>query len=244
MTIAPTSRPVGTPESTPGPELVADFLREVRYEVEAGADPLLAARRAAVSLPARIRDALEAIIRRLGGAHHEDEFGFDEQLAEAMFGLVELGYDLWWRGAVAGVRNVPAHGGALLAVNRPVAPSPVVAPLITTAIMKHHPLPRWPRFMAPDAALALPIVSAFLRRCGAVPGDAGTAGTLLERGELVCCFDEREFAAIAVRAGAPIVPVAVVDSPARRIEFRPPIHRSERNSGYDRLDGHRHGNAG
>ena len=40
------------------------------------------------------------------------------QLAEAMFGLVELGYDLWWRGDVAGVRNVPAHGGALLVVNR------------------------------------------------------------------------------------------------------------------------------
>ena len=49
-------------------------------------------------------------------------------------------------------------------------------------------------------------------------------------------FDERGFAAIALRAGAPIVPVAILGSPVRRIEFRAPIRRSERDSGYDRLD--------
>lgn len=218
--------PGRTGEPTSGPEAVADFLRDVRHGVEAGADPLLAAQRAAASLPARVRDALEAIFRRLRGEHREDEFGFDEQLAEAMFGLVELGYDLWWRGEVEGVRNVPAHGGALLVANRAVLPAPIAAALITTAIMKRHPLPRWPRFMTGEVALALPVLSAVVRRSGGVPANPETAVALLERGELVCCFDEREFAWIALRAGAPIVPVAVVDSPARRIEFRAPIHRS------------------
>jgi hypothetical protein len=236
MAIEAPTLPASPERPAPGPELVADFLREVRHEVEAGADPLLAAQRAAAGLPTRIRTALEAIVRRLRGEHHEDEFGFDEQLAEAMFGLIELGYDLWWRGDVAGVRNVPAHGGALLVVNRPLLPAPIAAPLITTAIMKGHPLPRWPRFMTPPAALAPPIVSTVVRRCGGVPADARTAVALLGRGELVCCFDEREFAAIALRARAPIVPVAILGSPARRIEFRAPIRRSERDSGYDRLD--------
>ena len=111
MAIEAPTLPSSPERSAPGPELVADFLRQVRHEVEAGADPLVAAQRAAASLPTRIRTALEAIVRRLRGEHHEDEFGFDEQLAEAMFGLVELGYDLWWRGDVAGVQNVPAHGG-------------------------------------------------------------------------------------------------------------------------------------
>jgi hypothetical protein len=90
--------------------------------------------------------------------------------------------------------------------------------------------------MTTPAALALPIVSTVVRRCGGVPADAETAVALLARGELVCCLDELGFAAIARRARAPIVPVAILDSPARRIEFRPPILRSERDSGYDRLD--------
>lgn len=215
---APTSPPVG-------PEVVADFLRDVRHQVEAGADPVAAAQRAALELPARVRGAIEAVLARLRGVHHEDEFGFDERLAEAIFGLVELGYDLWWRGEVAGVRNVPSHGGALLVVNRAAAPSPVAAGLVTTAIMKWHPLPRWPRFPAADAILALPFVSTAARRCGAVPAGPQTTVGLLERGELVCCFDEAEFAGLAACAGAPIVPVAIVDTPARRVEFRSPIRR-------------------
>ena len=128
----------------------------------------------------------------------------------------------------------PLTGGA--SGRQPAAAAaPIAAPLITTAIMKSHPLPRWPRFLTPPAALA-PIVSAVVHRCGGVPADAQTAVTLLGRGELVCCFDERGFAAIALRAGAPIVPVAILGSPVRRIEFRAPIRRSERDSGYDRLD--------
>jgi hypothetical protein len=227
-----TETPIASERPPPTPELVVDFLREVRHEVEAGADPLLAAQAAAASLPSRVRTALEAIVRCLRDDIHQDPFGFDEQFAEAIFGLVELAYDLWWGGEVAGARNVPAHGGALLVVNRPLLPAPIAAPLITTAIMKAHPLPRWPRFMTTPAALATPLVSAVLRRCGGVPAEPETAVALLRRGELLCCFDERGFAAIALRGRAPVVPVAILDSPARRIEFRPPI----RDSGYDRLD--------
>lgn len=223
MTSTATARSPETPPPAPGPEVVADFLRDVRYQVEAGADPLAAAQRAALELPVRVRNAIEAVIARLRGEHHEDEFGFDERLAEAIFGLVELGYDLWWRGGVAGVRNVPAHGGALLVVNRAPLPAPIAAGLVATALMKRHPLPRWPRFPTADPILSLPIVSTAVRRCGAVPSGAQTTVGLLERGELVCCFDERGFAELAACSGAPIVPVAIVDTPARLIEFRAPI---------------------
>ena len=49
------------------PEAVSDFLRELRGGVESGLDPLAAAQRAADSLPAQFRDALEAIVRRAAG---------------------------------------------------------------------------------------------------------------------------------------------------------------------------------
>ncbi len=230
-------------EVTAGPEVVADFLRDLRYDVEGGADPLAAVERAITALPVRLRNAVEAVIARLRGQHSVDEWGFDEQFAEAAFGLVELGYDLWWRGDVEGVGNVPGHGGALLVANRLALPSPIVAGLVTTAIMKCHPLPRWPRFMVGQQLLGVPLVSGIARRCGAVPAGAEDAVALLERGELVCCFDQPGFAELGRQTGAPIVPVAIVGTP-RRVEFRSPIVRSNPESGYDRLDGDSHGNRG
>ena len=227
----------GAPQQTIGPEAIADFLRDVREGVEAGADPLSAAQGAATSLPARLRNAIEAIVARLRGRHHEDEWGFDEQLAEALFGLFELVYEIWWRSEIEGVRNVPAHGGALLVADRGGSAAPFDAAMITTAIMKAHPLPRWPRCMADPGVFALPVLSSVLRRCGAVPASTPSTIELLERGELVIVFGQRGFAKLAARAQVPIVPVVVVGAPQRRIEFQAPIHHLSGAAGYDRDDG-------
>lgn len=231
----------GGPRQTIRPEAIADFLRDLREGVEAGADPLSAARAAAASLPARLRNAIEAIVARLRGRSHEDEWGFDEQFAEAAFGLFELVYDLWWRAEVEGVRNVPAHGGALLVADRAGSAAPFDAAMITTAIMKAHPLPRWPRCMVDQRAFALPFLSSLVRRCGAAPASPENTIELLEQGELVTVFGESGFARLAERARVPVVPVVVVGAPHRRIEFRAPIEHLTGAAGYDRHDGV-HGN--
>jgi hypothetical protein len=227
----------GAPRQTIGPEAIADFMRDLREGVEAGADPLSAAQGAAASLPARFRNAIEAIVARLRGRHHEDEWGFDEQLAEALFGLFELVYDLLWRGEIEGVRNVPAHGGALLVADRAGSAAPFDAAMITTAIMKRHPLPRWPRCMVDRGAFALPVLSSMVRCCGAVPASTENTIELLRRGELVTVFGDSGFASLAARARVPIVPVIVVGAPHRRIEFRAPIDHLTGAAGYDRDDG-------
>ena len=79
-----------TEAATAGPELVADFLRGVRVGVEAGLDPLAAAHGAAESLPGQLRGAFDAIVQRMRGEYREDEWGFDEQFAEAVFPLFEF----------------------------------------------------------------------------------------------------------------------------------------------------------
>ncbi len=38
-----------------------------------------------------------AVSRRLRGEYHEDEWGFDEEFAEAVFPIFEFLYDRWWR---------------------------------------------------------------------------------------------------------------------------------------------------
>ena len=212
------------------PEAVADFLREVRGGVEDGLDPLAAARDALGSLPGRLRSAIELIVRRLEGDYHEDEWGFDESFAEAVFPLFEFLYDSYWRVQVEGVRHVPAHGRGLIVSNHAGSLFPFDATMLTLAIMKEHPLPRWPRFLVLDWAFVLPFLSAFMRRVGGVPASPHNATRLLGQDELVMVFPEGVkgtgkpfaeryrlqrfgrggFVEIALRTGAPIVPVAVV----------------------------------
>ena len=100
-----------------GSEALAGFLREVRSGVEAGADPMTAAEGASTSLPTVLQEAIDIILRRLRGDYSEDEWGFDEDFAEAVFPLFRFLYDVWWRVDVTGVRNVPAHGRGLLVAN-------------------------------------------------------------------------------------------------------------------------------
>jgi 1-acyl-sn-glycerol-3-phosphate acyltransferase len=213
-------------------EAVADFLRGVRGGIEAGLDPLAAAQDAAESLPGRLGDALEVIVRRLRGDYHEDEWGFDEQFAEAVFPLFDFLYRIWWRVESVGATRVPSHGRALLVANHAGSPLPLDASMITTGLMNEHPLPRWPRFEVGDWAFGLPFLSAFVRRLGGIPGGPENVGGLLRADQLVIVFPEgdegpakpfrdryrlerfgrAEFAELALATGAPIVPVAIVGS--------------------------------
>ncbi len=225
------------------PEAVAEFLRGLRGGVESGLDPLAAAQQAAGPLPQRLRSAVEALVRRLQGEYTEDAWGFDEGFAEAVFPLFEFLYDTWWRVEAEGVMNVPAHGRALLVANHAGSLFPFDATMITMAIMKRHPLPRWPRFMVLDWAFVLPFLSWFMRRVGGVPASPHNAARLLSEHELVMVFPEGikgtgkpfadryrvqrfgrgGFVEIALRTGSPIVPVAVVGSE----EIYPKLGESE-----------------
>jgi 1-acyl-sn-glycerol-3-phosphate acyltransferase len=224
------SAPADSPQ--PPAEAVADFLRRVRVGIEDGLDPMSAADRAADELPRRLADAVQLVSRRLRGEYHEDEWGFDDEFAEAVYPLFEFLYEVWWRVEPDGVLNVPSHGRALLVSNHAGALFPFDASMILLAIMKRHPLPRWARFLVLDWAFVLPFLSAFMRRVGGVPASRHNAARLLEQDHLVMVFPEGAkgtgkqfseryrlrrfgrggFVEIALRTGAPIVPVAVVGS--------------------------------
>jgi 1-acyl-sn-glycerol-3-phosphate acyltransferase len=140
-------------------------------------------------------------------------------------------YDRWWRVRAIGVPNVPAHGRALLVANH-AGVLPWDATMIATAILREHPLPRPVRFLALRWAFELPWLSIAVRRLGGVVASPYNAVRLLEEDELVAVFPEGArgigkawseryrlqrfgrggFVEIALRTGAPIVPVAVVGS--------------------------------
>lgn len=225
-------RPRSTAANGGEAEALADFLRQVRSGVEGGLDPVAATRGAAGSLPGTVRDAIDVVLRRLSGEYSEDEWGFDEDFAEAVFPLFRFLYEIWWRVETTGVRHVPAHGRGLIVANHAGSIFPFDASMLTMAVMREHPLPRWPRFMVLDWAFVLPFLSAFMRRVGGVPAAPRNATALLERDELVMVFPEGVkgtgkafsdryrlqrfgrggFVEVALRTGAPIIPAAVVGS--------------------------------
>jgi 1-acyl-sn-glycerol-3-phosphate acyltransferase len=213
-------------------EAGVEFLQRMRTGLDAGLEPTAAAEAAAEALPRSLRDSVARMGRRLRGEYHEDEWGFDEEFAEAAYPFFEFLYDRWWRVQAEGVEHVPAHGRAMLVANHAGALFPFDASMITGAIMKTHPLPRWPRFMVLDWAFELPFVSAFMRKVGGVPASPYNAIRILESDGLMMVFPEGAkgtgkpfseryrlqrfgrggFVEVALRTGSPIVPIAVVGS--------------------------------
>ena len=208
------------------------FLRRLRQGIENG--PIAvpgAAAEAIASLPREVRLALDRTLRRAAGEYEEDEWGFDEEFATALRPLLDFLYERWWRVQTSGIANIPASGRAMLVANH-AGILPWDGTMISLAIQREHPRPRFPRFLVLDWAFTLPFVSVAMRKVGGVVASPYNASRLLEQDELVAVFPEGAkgagkdfseryrlqrfgrggFVEIALRAGAPMIPVAVVGS--------------------------------
>jgi 1-acyl-sn-glycerol-3-phosphate acyltransferase len=144
--------------------------------------------------------------------------------------LVDFFYHLWFRCEIEGIEHVPASGGALLVSNHSGA-LPPDAPMIAKAIKEEHPRPRPLHLTVEHFFKGYPGFSMLLPKIGAVPAHPANVHRLLyDEEQLVLVFPEGRkgteklfkdryrlrrfgrggFVEAAMRARAPIVPVAVV----------------------------------
>lgn len=144
--------------------------------------------------------------------------------------LYDFYYHLWFRTEVEGIEHVPDAGGALLVSNHAGA-LPPDAPMIAKAIKEEHPHPRPLHLTMEHFFKGYPGLSMLLPKIGGVPAHPANVHRLLaDEQQLVLVFPEGRkgseklykdryrlrrfgrggFVEAAMRAKAPIVPIAVV----------------------------------
>jgi 1-acyl-sn-glycerol-3-phosphate acyltransferase len=208
---------------------VTSEIRELERRVRARLTPVfpIENRRAPVPVRAvwrRYRDF--AMLRRSAVV---DEMGRDPAIAARFAPLFDILFRRYFRARCEGLENLPASGAAILVANHSGA-LPYDAIMLMRAVEREHPAHRPLRPLLEDAVFHVPYLGPFLNRLGAVRACPENAARLLERGDLVCVFPEglqgtgkpyREryrlqrfgrggFVKLALRTGAPLIPVAVV----------------------------------
>ena len=175
------------------------------------------------------RDLRELIPARDPG-RSLDDWGRSERVFDLIEPLLDFYYRYWFRVEAEGVDNVPAEGGALLVSNHSGA-LPPDAPMIMQAIRHEHPRPRPLYMLAEHWFKGYPGVGLLTNKIGVVPAHPANAQRLLgEESRLALVFPEGQkgtrklywqryrlrrfgrggFVRTAMRAGVPIVPIAVV----------------------------------
>lgn len=179
----------------------------------------------------QIDEQVAFIKRRLNGEYSTDPFGMDPEVIAVVRPFVRFMYRTWWRVKAEGLENVPATGRALLVANHSGV-LPWDGAMIAAAVAEDHPAQndRIVRSLHLHWFTTLPFVAPTLAAMGQVPGLPENAIRLLQNDELVCVFPEGlkgvgklykdryklarfgrgGFVQAALRAQAPIVPVAVV----------------------------------
>lgn len=159
-----------------------------------------------------------------------DDWGRSERVFSLMEPVLNFYYRYWFRVEQEGVENVPADGGALLVSNHSGA-LPPDAPMIMQAIRNEHPHPRPLYMLGEHWFKGYPGVGMLTNKLGLVAAHPANAERLLrDEGRLAIVFPEGQkgsrklywqryrlrrfgrggFIKTALRAGVPIVPIALI----------------------------------
>lgn len=205
-------------------------LREIERRVEEGRTPVY-------PIDARRRIPMEGVWRRWrqlamwGRAEVVDDFGRDPIATARWEWLLDFLYSKWFRVDASGLEHVPASGRALLVANHGGS-LPYDSAMVMHAVRRDHPSRRDVRPLVEDAVFHLPWLGPLMSRIGGVRACPENAERLLAHDEVVAVFPEGEkgmskrwrdryrlqrfgrggFVKLALKARAPIIPVAVVGS--------------------------------
>ncbi len=169
------------------------------------------------------------IKRRFSGEYETDDWGYDPEILEAVKPFFQFLYQRYWRVEVSGIENIPAEGRAMLVSNHS-GQLPFDGSMVGLAVLNEHPQARLVRTLYASWFPTLPLISSLFTKAGQAMANEENALRLLEEEQLVAVYPEgikgvgklyKEryrlarfgrggFVRTALKAGAPIIPVAVV----------------------------------
>ena len=161
-----------------------------------------------------------------------DPVGLDPVVAEMIWLVLNGLYFDYFRVHVEGIENVPMEGPGVLVANHGGAALPYDGAMLALSVLNEAIMPRRVRIVGTEIFNMLPTISHLYRKAGAAYAARDDAGYLLDQGHLLGVFPEGErgfmkpvwqayqvqrfgrggFVELAEKAGAPIVPVAIVGS--------------------------------
>ena len=169
------------------------------------------------------------LMRRMRGDYETDEWGLDQEFLQIIEPFLGFMYRTYWRVETTGLENVPDEGKALLVCNHS-GQLPWDGTMVGESIYTEHPSQRIVRSLYASWFPTLPFFSMTLTKLGQVLANEENGIRLLEQGHLVAVFPEGYkgvgklfkdryklarfgrggFVRMALRTGAPMIPVAVV----------------------------------
>ncbi|RKI72558.1 acyltransferase [Corallococcus sp. AB049A] len=163
-----------------------------------------------------------------GGGSRLDEYGKDAGLVESLQPVLDFLYEQYWRVSVEGVDQVP-RGASILVANHSGA-LPYDGLVMAQALQRERPDLLESRWLVEDQVFHAPMLGTLFNRLGAVRASPENALRLLDEHRPLVVFPEGYqgaskpfaeryrlkrfgrggFVKLALRTGAPIVPVAIV----------------------------------
>lgn len=179
--------------------------------------------------------------RRFTGEYQTDAWGMDYEFIEVVQPLFDFLQKQYFRLELTGVEHVPDGGRAILVANHS-GQFPWDGLMLNTAILNNHPSMRTVRVLFDPWYATLPFLGDSLVRMGQVVASEENGEKLLEQDELIAVFPEgpramgktpaaryklspfkpEAFVRMALKTGAPIIPVSIVGSE----ETAPTLHHS------------------
>jgi 1-acyl-sn-glycerol-3-phosphate acyltransferase len=142
--------------------------------------------------PPLIREAIDTIDGRVMGLVEKGRHGSlaerDAEFIERQLGILGPLTDLYFRGEVRGLDNIPAEGPVLIVGNHSgglVTPDTWV---FETNFFRHFGVARPTYALAHNVVMGLPVIGTFLRRMGSLPAHPDSARIALREGAAVLVY--------------------------------------------------------